>query len=131
MTNPADNLKGKDILIVEDQPGLAELLLSTLSHFGMRVSAADRGAKALEQLEGQTPDVILLDLMLPDMDGLEIVRFVRGDARLKDVPIVVMTASFGRREECLRSHCNDFIAKPFNPQVLVGRIAALLSLRSR
>ena len=127
MTNPADKLKGKDILIVEDQPGLAEMLSWTLSHFGMRVSAADLGAKALDQLQEQTPDVILLDLMLPDMDGLEIVRFVRGDARLKDVPIIVMTASFGRREECLGSGCNDFLAKPFNPEMLVGRIAALLS----
>jgi CheY-like chemotaxis protein len=127
MTNPADNLKGKDILIVEDEPGLAEMLSWTLSHFGMRISAADLGAKALDQLQGQTPDVILLDLMLPDMDGLEIVRFVRGDARLKHIPILVMTASFGRREECLRSDCNDFIEKPFNPQVLIDRIAALLS----
>jgi CheY-like chemotaxis protein len=126
MESAVHPLKGKSILLVEDHRDLADVLSRLLAFTGIRVAHADSGSKVFRTLRRDVPDLILLDLMLPDMDGLEIVTFVRQDETLKHIPIVVFTGSFGRREECLQRGCDDFIMKPFNSAELLRRLSALL-----
>ena len=122
-------LKEKKILLIEDHRDLAEVLSRILALPGMHVRLANSGTKALEMLRREVPDLILLDLMLPDMDGLEVVTFVRQEERLKHIPIVVITGSFGRRKQCLERGCDDFITKPVEAAELLRRLS-LLVLRS-
>lgn len=116
------------ILIVEDDEDILELLQVNLSRAGYDTETALSGEEALRKLSKFAPDLILLDLMLPGVDGYEVCRRVRADETLTHVPIVMLTA---RGEEAdivkgLESGADDYITKPFSPGVLKARIAAVL-----
>lgn len=113
------------ILVVEDEPSIREVVSLYLRRAGYRVTVVDDGQAALEILSSQTPDLVVLDLMLPKVDGLEITRWLRERG---DIPIIMLTA---RREEQdriagLEMGADDYVVKPFSPQELVSRVRAVL-----
>ena len=119
-------LQGKRILVVEDQPLVSEILIDLLGRYAYP-SQANSGGDALEQIKQKAPDVILLDLKLPDIHGLEIVRLVRQNEKTRPIPILAMSASLMDKENCLKIGCNDFILKPFSGSSLLVRLSALIT----
>lgn len=118
-------MTGSPILIVEDEPSIAEVVSLYLRRAGYQVVALRDGEAAMKFLESQTPDLVILDLMLPKIDGLTITRWLRDRS---DVPIIMLTA---RREEPdriagLEMGADDYVIKPFSPQELVSRVRAVL-----
>ena len=117
------------IYVVEDEPSIGEVVGMYLRRAGYLVVSLTDGQSAIEALERQFPDLLILDLMLPGVDGLEITRWVR---QRSDLPIIMLTA---RREEVdriagLEMGADDYVIKPFSPQELVSRVRAVLR-RSR
>ncbi len=120
----------KNILVVEDEPSLAEVVCLYLKRAGYQVQTASNGKQAMNILEKQIPDFVILDLMLPEIDGLTLARWLRGQS---DVPIIMVTA---RREEIdriagLEIGADDYVVKPFSPQELVSRVRAVLRRTGR
>jgi len=117
------------ILVVEDEPSIAEIVSLYLDRAGYEVTTAADGAEALRVLEGQQPELIVLDLMLPKVDGLEITRSVRARS---EVPIIMLTARSSETDRIagLEMGADDYVVKPFSPQELVSRVRAVLR-RSR
>jgi DNA-binding response OmpR family regulator len=110
---------------VEDEPSIREVVSLYLRRAGYQVTVVDEGQAALESLATQMPDLVVLDLMLPNVDGLEITRWLRERG---DTPIIMLTA---RREEQdriagLEMGADDYVVKPFSPQELVSRVRAVL-----
>lgn len=116
------------ILIVEDEEDIQELIRYNLSKNGYDVSTASTGEEAWKLLGQNQPDLILLDLMLPGIDGLELCGMVKQDSTLKTIPIIMVTA---RGEESdivkgLEIGADDYIAKPFSTKILLSRVKAVL-----
>ena len=116
------------ILIVDDEPDIVELLEYNLTQAGYVVVKAGDGASAIAEVRRQRPDLVLLDLMLPDISGTEVCRRLRKDAGTEGLPIVMITA---RSEEIDRVvgfelGADDYITKPFSPRELVLRVQAVL-----
>jgi DNA-binding response OmpR family regulator len=118
------------ILVVEDEPSLAEVVSLYLKRAGYQVQVAADGKQAMTILEKQIPDFVILDLMLPEIDGLSLTRWLRDRS---NVPIIMVTA---RREEIdriagLEMGADDYVVKPFSPQELVSRVRAVLRRTGR
>ena len=116
------------ILVVDDEEDLAELVRYNLTKDGYEVECVGSGEEALTAVRRQPPDLIVLDLMLPAVDGLEVCRRLKSDAKTRDVPIVMLTAK-GEDVDVvagLERGADDYIAKPFSPRVLSARVRALL-----
>jgi len=118
------------ILVVEDEEAIASFVQTALERDGFRVDLVGTGELALERLQTQTPDLVLLDIMLPGIDGLEVCQHIR--SRPDYVPVIMLTA---RDEETdrvvgLELGADDYVTKPFSPKELVARVRALLR-RSR
>jgi DNA-binding response OmpR family regulator len=122
-------LQGKRILIVEDQSLVSELLTDLLRLYD-HPSQANSGKDALAQIKRNAPDVILLDLNLPDMNGLEVARLMRRNEKTSHIPILAMSANPVDKRNCLDMGCNDFIHKPFSVSTLLARLSALIPSRS-
>jgi DNA-binding response OmpR family regulator len=118
-------LRGKRILVVEDYALMGEILSDTLRVYG-HTSHAQTGRDALDQIEQQVPDIILLDLSLPDMNGLEVVKLVRRNEKASRVPILAMSGNLMNYKTCIEIGCNDFINKLFNLSTLLIQLAALI-----
>lgn len=118
------------ILLVEDDPRLAEMLSKYLSEASFRVDVAPHGAAALQRLSASPYDAIVLDLMLPDMDGLDICRQVRPKY---DLPILMLTARGDAMDRIigLEIGADDYLPKPFEPRELLARLRAILRRRNR
>ena len=115
----------KTILVVEDEPSIAEVVSLYLRRAGYQVQSVPNGQEAQRILEKHVPDLVVLDLMLPGVDGYTLTRWLRDRS---DVPIIMLTA---RREEMdriagLEMGADDYIVKPFSPQELVSRVRAVL-----
>jgi DNA-binding response OmpR family regulator len=113
------------ILVVEDEPSIAEVVGLYLQRAGFQVRTAADGKIAMTTLENEIPDLVILDLMLPEIDGLSLTRWLR---ERSDVPIIMLTA---RREEIdriagLEMGADDYVVKPFSPQELVSRVRAVM-----
>ena len=113
------------ILVVDDEPSIVELAKLYLEQEGYRVETAGNGRDAVASVKSGSPSLVVLDLMLPDIDGLEVCRQVR---KQSDVPILMLTA---RREDIdkilgLELGADDYLTKPFNPRELVARVRAIL-----
>jgi two-component system response regulator VicR len=118
----------KRILVVEDHSSVSEILIDLLRRYG-HPSPASSGSDALQQIKKKAPDVILLDVSLPDMNGLEIARLVRRNEKTNCIPILAMSASPIDKKKCLEMGCNDFILKPFSVSSLLVRLSALIPIR--
>jgi two-component system, OmpR family, alkaline phosphatase synthesis response regulator PhoP len=120
------------ILVVEDEEEILELITYNLSREGYDVHAVRSGEEALKLIQSKTPDLMLLDLMLPGVDGLEVCKTAKGNAATKDISIIMLTA---RSEEAdivtgLELGADDYITKPFSRRVLLARVKAVLRRRS-
>ena len=113
------------ILVVDDEPSISEVVSIYLRRAGYQVVIARDGQAALEALEKQPPDLVVLDLMLPKVDGLEITRRLRAEG---DTPIIMLTARRGETDRVLglEMGADDYVVKPFSPQELVSRVRAVL-----
>ncbi|MGH7545450.1 MAG: response regulator transcription factor, partial [Gemmatimonadota bacterium] len=116
------------ILVVEDEPDIAALVAYQLAQAGHQVRTSASGPDAIRAVETDPPDLVVLDLMLPEMSGLDVLRTLRGRKETKELPVVVLTA---RREEedrvrGLELGADDYVSKPFSPRELVLRVEAVL-----
>ncbi|OUR80134.1 phosphate regulon transcriptional regulatory protein PhoB [Alphaproteobacteria bacterium 46_93_T64] len=116
------------ILIVEDEPAMVELLRYNLESEGFDVSSAQDGEEAMLSIEEQTPDMVLLDWMLPKISGIEICRRLRLSSDYRNLPVIMITAR-GEESDRIRGldvGADDYVAKPFSPAELLARIRAVL-----
>jgi two-component system alkaline phosphatase synthesis response regulator PhoP len=121
------------ILIVEDDPDIAELVARYLDKAGYVTTRAASGRDALRLIAAKAPDLVVLDLMLPHVDGLEVCRAVRAGEHTADLPIIMLTARAEESERIvgLELGADDYLAKPFSPNELVARVRALLRRAER
>jgi two-component system phosphate regulon response regulator PhoB len=120
------------ILVVDDEPDLLELVRFNLSQAGFQVDTALSGREALEQLKAAPPDLLVLDLMLPDVSGNDICRQIRSDSALADLPIVMLTAKSEEVDRVVGFElgADDYVPKPFSPRELTLRVRAVLRRRA-
>ena len=120
------------ILVVEDEPAIQELISATLQHAGHRVMRAYSAEEAVPLVNGTLPDVVLLDWMLPGMNGIQFARRLRGEDRTRELPIIMLTARGEEQDKVagLDSGADDYLTKPFSPRELVARIKAVLRRRA-
>ena len=118
----------KKILVVEDEPDIRELIRYNLEQAGFRVVEAEDGETALHKVRSEQPALVVLDLMLPESDGLEICRILRGERETAALPIVMLTAKAAEVDRVLGLEfgADDYITKPFSPRELVARVRAVL-----
>ncbi len=116
------------ILVVEDDRNIVRLLRAYLEQAGYQVFVAYDGETALHIIRHDRPDLVLLDLSLPDRDGWDVTRIVRGDSNLANTPIVMLTARVEDQDKVvgLELGADDYVTKPFNPREVVARIRAVL-----
>ena len=116
--------KTKKILLVEDNELNQQIACELLSEAKMVIDVAENGKEAIEKLQRETYDCVLMDVQMPVMGGYEATRIIRQDIRFKDLPILAMTANAmaADREKCLKAGMNDHVAKPIDPDALVGAL---------
>jgi len=121
----------RTILLADDNPQMLELLEAYLDPLSLRVVTAMDGQTALSLIESERPDVVLLDVMMPKRSGFEVCRMVKEDPRLRDVPVVMVTAlnESGDRERARECGADDFLTKPVNKLELVDCVENLLKAR--
>ena len=115
-------------MVIEDEKEIRDLVRYNLQRAGYRVAAAADGEEGLRQIFAARPDALLLDLMLPGRNGLEILREVRGEPATRDLPVLVLTARATEMDKLLgfEHGADDYLTKPFSPRELVARVKALL-----
>jgi two-component system alkaline phosphatase synthesis response regulator PhoP len=119
------------VLVVDDEEDILELVEYNLSRNGFEVTTVTSGEKALAIARGAVPDLVVLDLMLPGLDGLETCRLLKRDPRTRDVPVLMLTAR-GDETDIVRGlemGADDYVTKPFSPRVLLARVRAVLRRR--
>ncbi len=119
------------ILIVEDDEDIVELIRYNLDKDGFRAVGVTKGEEAIKRLQSESFDLVLLDLMLPGIDGLEVCRKLKADELLRSVPIIMLTAK-GEESDIitgLELGADDYIVKPFSPKVVIARIRSVLRRR--
>ena len=119
------NFRGRRILVVDDEERMVRFIRLNLEHDGFQVIEAFNGSQALDQLRSNLPDIMLLDVMMPDIDGFEVLRMVR---ETSIIPVIMLTAK-GDEEDRIRGlelGADDYITKPFSPRELVSRVRAVL-----
>jgi CheY-like chemotaxis protein len=122
-------LAGKEIMIVDDDARNAFALSKLLADRGIKVHIAVNGQKALEMLDKTPVDLVLMDIMLPGLDGYEITRRIRADERFRHLPVLALTAKAmkGDREKCIAAGANDYLAKPVDAERLFSMLRVWLS----
>src|ERR1700722_4492968 len=127
----ARTMKAK-ILVVDDEPDALELIEVNLKASGYEVLVADDGRGALQKARAALPDLILLDVMLPEMDGLEVCKALRRDAATALIPVIMLTARAAEMDRVLGLElgADDYITKPFSPRELILRVKNLLERAS-
>jgi phosphate regulon transcriptional regulator PhoB len=118
----------QDVLVVEDETDIRNLVVLHLSQEGFRCRTAASGPAALREAKAPPPDLIVLDLMLPELDGLEVCRRLRRDPATAGVPIIMLTAKVDEVDRVvgLEMGADDYVVKPFSPKELVARVRAVL-----
>ena len=121
-------LDSKNILVVEDDLDIRELISYNLANEGHQVFEANDGEVGIDKARNNNPDLILLDLMLPGIQGLDVCRIIKSDQETKEIPIIMVTA-LGQEEDIvkgLETGADDYITKPFSIKVLIARVNAVL-----
>ncbi len=118
----------KSVVIVDDEPDIIELVNIHLTKNGYRVRPFENWTSAMEYLNSSIPDLIILDLMLPDADGLEVCKTLKKDDRYNNIPVIMLTARTDEMDRVLGLEigADDYITKPFSPRELVARVKAVL-----
>ena len=123
----------KQLLLVDDDPNLILLVKDYLEFRGYDVIAAESGNEAIEILKQRTPDLIICDVMMPDMDGYSLVKSIRGDSKTQSIPILLLSAK-GQNQDRIKGFnigADIYMTKPFEPEVLVAQIQSFLSFKDR
>jgi len=118
----------RKILIVEDIPGLIHILQLEVQRLGYETLLASNGEEAVEMAIAELPNLIMMDIMMPEMDGLEAARRIRENPQTTTIPIIAVTALSSRKDKtkCLDSGCDDYLGKPFTASQLSSSIKKLL-----
>lgn len=128
------NAKLKCIICVEDEPDMIDLIRLILSRRGFEVKGAAGGVEGLRLIRQEPPDLVLLDLMMPDMDGWEVYQQLKADEATKHIPVIVVTAKAQSIDRVLGLHIakvDDYITKPFSPQDLMNSVEKVLDARQQ
>lgn len=125
-SNPSSaSFRGRRILVVDDEERMVRFIRLNLEHDGFQVIEAYNGTQAIDKVRSSLPDLVLLDVMMPDIDGFEVLRMIREN---NNVPVIMLTAK-GEEEDRVRGlemGADDYITKPFSPRELVSRVRAVL-----
>jgi DNA-binding response OmpR family regulator len=119
------------VVCIEDEPEMIDLVRLILGRKGFDVIGADGGVEGLETVRREKPDLVLLDLMMPDMDGWEVYQQIKADEELRNIPVVVVTAKAQSIDKVLGLHIakvDDYITKPFGPQELLESVEKILGM---
>lgn len=124
-------MSSQKILVVDDDKSIIKIVRAYLEQAGFTVLAAYNGTSAMETMRSEKPDLLILDLMLPDRDGWDITRSIRNDKRLATTPIIMLTARVDDSDKIvgLELGADDYVTKPFNPREIVARVRAQLRRR--
>lgn len=126
VSNPSSaSFRGRRILVVDDEERMVRFIRLNLEHDGFQVIEAYNGTQAIDKVRSSLPDLVLLDVMMPDIDGFEVLRMIREN---NNVPVIMLTAK-GEEEDRVRGlemGADDYITKPFSPRELVSRVRAVL-----
>ena len=125
-----NNTTVKHIVCIEDETEMIELIRLILGRRGFDVHGAAGGKEGLQMVRELVPDLVLLDLMMPEMDGWEVYQQMKADASTRDIPVIVVTARAQNIDKVLGLHIakvDDYIAKPFGPQELIDSVEKILS----
>lgn len=127
MSSKSSGSKGT-IAVIEDEPDILEVIAYILAREGYEVIHAVDGESGLDEVRSRLPDLVLLDLMLPGLDGMEVCRQLRSDPRTRAIPLVMVTAKGGENDVVsgLRTGADDYVTKPFSPRELAARVEAVL-----
>jgi len=122
----------KKVLVVEDHPDMLELLVWQMERLGFLVIPAKHGKEGVEKALEEKPHLVLMDIMMPGMDGREATRILRSNPETQDIPILAATALFRESElrSCIEAGCNDYLVKPFTFQQLQGKVQEFISAPS-
>ncbi|OGP45899.1 MAG: hypothetical protein A2X89_04045 [Deltaproteobacteria bacterium GWD2_55_8] len=122
----------KRVLLAEDHPGTIEVMQMELEVLGYDVTVAQDGQEAVQKATAEPPDLIVMDILMPKMNGFQATARIRQNPRTKDIPILAATALArpGDREKCLESGCDGYIAKPFTHKQLGAAIDRLIEAQS-
>lgn len=118
----------KKILVIEDHPDMRKLLSLELEVMGFEPITAGNGKEGVEKAIAEKPNLVLLDILMPDMDGRQTARLLRANPETKDIPIVAETALSNQKDlnSCLEAGCNDYLVKPFTYKDLEKKLQRLL-----
>ncbi len=118
----------KKALVVEDHPDMSYLLTRQLKMLGFSVTSANNSMKGVEKALKEKPHLILMDIMMPGMDGREATRIIRSNRETQDIPILAATALFRESDlsSCIESGCNDYLVKPFTFEELKGKVKDII-----
>ena len=128
-----DDKTTKRILCIEDEPEMIDLIRLILGRRGFEVSGANGGMAGIKAVRSELPDLVLLDLMMPDMDGWEVYQQMKADEATRHIPVIVVTAKAQSIDKVLGLHIakvDDYIAKPFSPQELLTSVEKALTPKS-
>jgi len=125
-------MSNASILVVEDEPSIQELIAFSCSSSGYRVRRAESADAAQSAISGELPDLVILDWMLPDRPGIDLLRDLRGDDRTRTVPVIMLTARGAESDRVtgLDAGADDYVVKPFSPRELVSRVRAVFRRRA-
>ena len=119
----------KKVVCIEDEPEMIDLVKLILGRKGFELTGANGGREGLEAVRRVKPDLVLLDLMMPDMDGWEVYQQIKADEELKNIPVIVVTAKAQSIDKVLGLHIakvDDYVTKPFGPQELLQSVERVL-----
>jgi len=122
-------MKPYKILIIDDDPNIRTLLSLNIGAAGYTATTAENGKKGLEMIMSDTPDLLVLDIMMPQMDGWEICKIIKDNSELSSIKILMLTAKDAQRDKMIGKHilkADDYITKPFDISVLLASIEKLL-----
>ncbi len=127
MTESVEN-GGRKVLVIDDEPGIIEIVEANLEGDGFEVISAANGKEGLDKIKSDRPDLVVLDVMMPEMDGWEVLRRIEQDAEIAGLPVIMLTAKAADEDYIhgLEEGAVEYITKPFYPQELVNRIKITL-----
>ncbi len=128
-----NNTTAKRIVCIEDEPEMIDLIQLILSRRGFEVTGASGGKEGLQIVRDTHPDLVLLDLMMPEMDGWEVYQQMKAEETTRNIPVIIVTAKAQNIDKVLGLHIakvDDYIAKPFGPQELIDSVEKVLNRRS-
>ena len=128
---PQQEYRNPTVLVVDDNPHNLELILAYLEDMECRTISAEGGLEALEIIQNNPPDLVLLDVMMPKISGFEVCRKIKSNTRTTDIPVIMVTAlnEMGDIERAIQSGTDDFLSKPVNKWELITRVKTMLRLK--